>query len=59
VVSELDERNRLVVFDFLKTHAFQVFITDVEERPLYRDLSPLTPIRVRQVSGRAELQGHD
>jgi DNA replication and repair protein RecF len=57
VVSELDERNRLVVFDFLKTHAFQVFITDVEERPLYRDLSPLTPLRVRQVNGRAELGG--
>jgi DNA replication and repair protein RecF len=56
VVSELDERNRMVVFDFLKTHAFQVFITDVEERPLYRDLSPLTPLRVRQVGGRAELR---
>jgi recombinational DNA repair ATPase RecF len=55
VVSELDERNRMVVFDFLKTHAFQVFISDVEERPLYRDLSPLTPLRVRQVGGRAEL----
>jgi hypothetical protein len=45
----------MVIFDFLKTHAFQVFITDVEERPLYRDLSPLTPLRVRQVNGRAEL----
>jgi DNA replication and repair protein RecF len=56
VVSELDERNRMVIFDFLKTHAFQVFITDVEERPLYRDLSPLTPLRVRQVNGTAELQ---
>lgn len=56
VVSELDERNRMVVFDFLKTHAFQVFITDVEERPLYRDLSPLTPLRVRQVNGHAELR---
>jgi DNA replication and repair protein RecF len=55
VVSELDERNRMVIFDFLKTHAFQVFITDVEERPLYRDLSPLTPLRVRQVNGQAEL----
>jgi DNA replication and repair protein RecF len=55
VVSELDERNRMVIFDFLKTHAFQVFITDVEERPLYRDLSLLTPLRVRQVNGQAEL----
>jgi DNA replication and repair protein RecF len=55
VVSELDERHRMVVFDFLKTQAFQAFITDVEERPLYRDLSPLTPLRVRRVNGRAEL----
>jgi DNA replication and repair protein RecF len=57
VVSELDERNRAVVFDFLKAHAFQVFITDVEERPLYRDLSSLMPIWVRQIGGQAELQG--
>jgi DNA replication and repair protein RecF len=56
VVSELDERNRMVVFDFLKTHAFQVLITDVEERPRYRDLSPLTPLRVRQINGWAELR---
>jgi DNA replication and repair protein RecF len=56
VVSELDERHRMVIFDFLKTHAFQVFITDVEERPLYRDLSPLTPLRVRQINGRAEVR---
>lgn len=55
VVSELDERNRMVVFDFLKTHAFQVFISDVEERPLYRDLSPLTSLRVRQIGGQAEI----
>jgi DNA replication and repair protein RecF len=56
VVSELDERHRMVIFDFLKTHEFQVFITDVEERPLYRDLGPLTPLRVRQVNGQAELR---
>jgi DNA replication and repair protein RecF len=56
VVSELDERNRMVVFDFLKTHAFQVLITDVEERPRYRDLSLLTPLRVRQINGWAELR---
>ncbi|MGQ4809156.1 DNA replication and repair protein RecF [Candidatus Entotheonellaceae bacterium PAL068K] len=59
IVSELDERNRMVVFDFLNTHAFQVFITDVEERPLYRNLSPLTPLRVRQTNGRAELRHPD
>jgi DNA replication and repair protein RecF len=56
IVSELDERNRMVIFDFLKTHAFQVFITDVEERQLYRNLSPLMPLRVRQVNGQAELR---
>ncbi|GIX45817.1 MAG: hypothetical protein KatS3mg131_0028 [Candidatus Tectimicrobiota bacterium] len=55
VVSELDERHRMVIFDFLKTHAFQVLLTDVEERPLYRDLSPLVPIRLRCHQGWAEL----
>lgn len=56
VVSELDERNRMVIFDFLKTHEFQVFITDVEERLVYRGVSPLTSLRVRQVDGYAKLQ---
>lgn len=56
VVSELDERNRMVIFDFLKTHAFQVFITDVEERFVYRGVSPLTSLRVRQIDGYARLQ---
>ena len=56
VVSELDERNRMVIFDFLKTHAFQVFITDVEKRHVYRGMSPLTPLRVQQVNGYAKLQ---
>lgn len=57
VVSELDERNRMVVFDFLKTYAFQVFITDVEERPLYRDISSLMSLPMRQVDAKAEIQG--
>jgi DNA replication and repair protein RecF len=56
IVSEFDERNRMVIFDFLKTHAFQVFITDVEERLVYRSVSPLTSLRVRQVDGYAKLQ---
>jgi DNA replication and repair protein RecF len=56
VVSELDERNRLVIFDFLKIHAVQVFITDVEERFVYRGISPLTSLRVRQANGHAEFQ---
>lgn len=59
VVSELDERNRMVIFDFLKTHAFQVFITDVEERLVYRGVSPLTSLRVRQINGYAKLQIDD
>ena len=58
VVSELDERNRMVIFDFLKSHVFQVFITDVEERLVYRGISPLTSLRVRQVNGYAELQSN-
>ncbi len=57
VISELDERNRMVVFDFLKTHAFQVFVTDVEERPQYRDLSLHTSLHVRQIGGWAEISG--
>jgi recombinational DNA repair ATPase RecF len=56
VVSELDQRNRMVIFDFLKIHAVQVFITDVEERLAYHGVSPLTSLRVRQVNGHAELQ---
>ncbi len=56
VISELDERNRRVIFDFLKAHEFQVFITDVEDRPRYRNLSELTPLRVRQIGGWADIQ---
>jgi DNA replication and repair protein RecF len=55
VISELDERHRLVIFDFLKAHPFQVFITDVEDRPRYRELSTLTPLRVRQIGGWADI----
>ena len=56
VVSELDERNRKVIFDFLHAHAFQVFITDVEERLLYRHLDTFTSFQVNQVNGQAELR---
>jgi recombinational DNA repair ATPase RecF len=56
VVSELDERNRKVIFDFLQAHAFQVFITDVEERLLYRHLDAFTSFQVSQVNGQAELR---
>jgi len=56
VVSELDERNRMVIFGFLQAHAFQVFITDVEERLLYRHLDAFTSFQVSQVNGQAELR---
>ncbi len=57
VISELDARNRMVIFDFLKAHAFQVLITDVEERSLSRDLDSLTSLRIRQVGGWADVEG--
>jgi DNA replication and repair protein RecF len=55
VISELDEHNRMVIFDFLRAHAFQTFITDMEERPFYRSLNDVTALHVRQVAGQAEL----
>ena len=57
VISELDARNRQVIFDFLKAHAFQVLITDVEARPQAHDLGSLTSLRVRQVGGWAQVDG--
>lgn len=55
VVSELDEHNRRVIFGFLQAHAFQVFVTDVEERFLYRHLDAFASFHVRQNHGYAEL----
>ena len=57
VVSELDERNRGVIFGFLQAHAFQVFITDVEERLRYRQREAFTSFQVSQINGQAELRG--
>ena len=57
VVSELDERNRGVIFGFLQAHPFQVFITDVEERLLYRQRDAFTSLQVSQSNGQAELRG--
>lgn len=57
VISELDARNRQVIFDFLKAHAFQVLITDVEARPQVHNLSSLTSLHVKQVGGWADVQG--
>jgi DNA replication and repair protein RecF len=60
VISELDERHRLVIFDFLKVNDFQVFITDVKDRPRYRrELSALTPLRVRQIGGWADMSSDE
>jgi len=56
VVSELDEHNRQVIFGFLQAHDFQVFITDVEERLLYRHLDAFTSLQVCQVNGQAALR---
>ena len=55
VISELDSRNRQVIFDFLKAHAFQVLITDVEARPPSHDLGLLTSLQIRQVGGWADV----
>jgi DNA replication and repair protein RecF len=55
VVSELDERNRQVIFHFLQTQAFQVFVTDVEERELPCSPQAFTRLHVRQVHGYAAL----
>ena len=57
VISELDARNRQVIFDFLKAHAFQVLITDVEAPLQTQDLRSLTSLQVRQVGGWADVQG--
>jgi DNA replication and repair protein RecF len=55
VVSELDAHNRQVIFHFLQTQAFQVFVTDVEERGLPCSPRAFTRLHVRQVHGYAAL----
>jgi DNA replication and repair protein RecF len=57
VISELDARNRRVIFDFLKMQTFQVLITDVGDRPQDDDLKALAPLQVRQVGGWADIRG--
>jgi hypothetical protein len=46
-----------VIFDFLKAHAFQVLITDVEAQPQSHDLGALTSLQVCQVGGWADASG--
>ncbi len=52
IVSELDRRNRGIIFTFLKTHAFQIFITATEEREQFDDLDSLAHYQVQRLAGR-------
>ena len=56
VVSELDARNREIIFTFLKTHAFQTFITTTEEREQLADLSSLAHFQVQRLNGQTTLR---
>ncbi len=56
VVSELDERNRHIVFGFLQSHDFQVFITDIDHRIWSQHLRDFPSFQVRQHNGQAELR---
>ena len=56
IVSELDARNREIIFTFLKTHAFQTFITATEEREQLDDLNSLAHFQVQRLHGRTTLR---
>lgn len=56
IVSELDARNREIIFTFLKTHAFQTFITATEERERFDDLNSLAHFHVQRLDGQTTLQ---
>ena len=56
VVSELDVRNREIIFTFLKTHAFQTFITATEEREQLDDLNSLAHFQVQRLNGQTTLR---
>ena len=58
VVSELDTRNRKVIFDFLKTHALQTFITTTEARQHFKDLNSLAHFHVQRHDDQTTLQGN-
>ena len=58
IVSELDVRNREVIFDFLKTHALQTFITATEAHHHFRDLNPLAHYHVQRSDDQTTLQLH-
>ena len=56
IVSELDARNREIIFTFLKTHAFQTFITATEEREQLDDLNSLAHFQVQRLNGQTTLR---
>ena len=56
VVSELDARNREIVFMFLKTHAFQTFISATEERDQFDGLDSLAHLHVQRLDGQTTLR---
>ena len=56
IVSELDARNREIIFTFLKTHAFQTFITATEERQRFDDLDSLAHFQVQRLNGQTTLR---
>ena len=56
VVSELDARNREMIFTFLKTHAFQTFITATEERQRFDDLDSLAHFQAQRLNGQTTLR---
>ena len=58
VISELDTRNREVIFDFLKTHALQTFITSTETPQHFRNLNSLAHFEVRRINGQTTLKGN-
>lgn len=56
IVSELDAHNREIIFTFLKTHAFQTFITATEERGQFNDLNSLAHFHVQRFNGQTTLR---
>ena len=58
IVSELDARNREVIFDFLKTHALQTFITTTEARQDFNILNSLARYHVQRLDGQTTLHSN-
>ena len=56
IVSELDTRNREIIFSFLKTHTFQTFITATEERGQFGDLNSFAHFHMRRLNDQTTLR---